>query len=472
MKPNLWLFIHFPKLALESWFTQSDQPVPQLLLAPGTKEVMQCNSLASQAGVKVGMKVSTATCLLQQVEIANFDPQTEKEALERLAILCYRFSAQISVDESGLLLEAGSMLKLFRGIRNYWHALHKALAKSGYSFVCSAAHTPVAAKVLAQNEIEFCSRNPVRVRDILDQLSIFQIGLNPKHAARLDAMGLSNYKLLRAAPKKELGYRFGRELLQQLLDLENSDHQGNSFELPPRFFQSIHLLHEVELAQGLIFPISRILQTLEQYLLARQLVSESLFIKLEHREISPTMLHIQAVQGLKYQKDWQHLLAIRLEQTQLPKPVIGIRVRAHRFSKEQHQSGDLLGYQFPQEDSDRLLAFLIARLGHDKVKRPFTTADPRPERAGLLVSPTNQEELDTEFPNAKKHPIFRLERIREIQPEHYDIKVEPERIVSGWWDENRIYRADYFIAQHKHTGQWHWLSRNDTGFWRLAGVFA
>lgn len=472
MNSPLWLFIYFPRLALESWFSHQTNS-PQLLLNPATKTVMQCNELAEQAGVEVGMKASTASCLLSRAQFAHYDEKTEQENLERLAILSYRFSAQISIQESGLLLEIGSMLKLFKGLKNYWQQLHNTLLESGFSFICCTAHTSSAAQVLAKNKISLCTRNPLFVRQALDQLGVQQLGLTPKHAERLRSMGLTHYCQLRQAPSSELGYRFGKTLMQHLKGFESNQQQTHtSFSLPPRFSQSIHLMHEVEHANGLIFPVSRILQAFEHYLQGRQLLADSLKIRLEHREHTPTELHIQAIQGLKKQKDWQRLLAIQLEQTRLVSPVIAIKVKGLRFKEDKQPVADLLGYQYPKEDSSRLLAFLVARLGHQNVQVPITNADPRPEKAGILVPAANTIKPDNLVNHAKQQPVFRLSKPKPATPEQYQIMGHPERIVSGWWDRQQLSRVDYFIARHKNSGCWHWLGRQDNGRWQLVGVFS
>ena len=46
----------------------------------------------------------------------------------------------------------------------------------------------------------------------------------------------------------------------------------------------------------------------------------------------------------------------------------------------------------------------------------------------------------------------------------------PERIVTGWWDNNQVTR-DYFIGQNNH-GCWLWIFRDNNQHWFVHGMFS
>jgi len=471
---RLWLFIEFPALALEAWFGPDEpQRPPQLLLAGNGQSVLQCNAVAATRGVRPGMSTNTAYCLLESVEIAQYDAQLEREQLGRLALVLYRLCADIRLcPPSGMLLEIGSMLRLFGGLDAFLDPLWTHLHRSGYRYHCATGHTALAARLLARNRIALFSQDPARVRAELDPLPIDALDLPIKNPAKLTRMGLSTYAQLRRAPRAELGYRFGPEMVHYLNALEQPDTLGQRFTLPPHFNERLELLHEATQADGLLFPIKRLLVILEAYLQVRQQCIDSLHLKLEHREHPPTRLHVQAVRGAKTAQEWQHLVGLALERQPLPAPVIAVRVRAHRFRADAGQAGDLLGTAYPEADADRLLSLLVSRLGHDRVRTPMCGADPRPLQAGRLEPVTEADRPGQTTAFRRQHPVFLLPEPVAVRPGDYDWLSGPERIAPGDWLHPHPFRRDYFRAWHRQHQQLHWLARHDDRRWFLEGVFS
>lgn len=471
---RLWVFIEFPALALEAWFGPDDpQRPPQLLLAGNGQSVLQCNGAAQTLGVRTNMTTNTAYCLLDQAEIAHYDAQLEREQLGRLALVLYRLCADIRVcPPSGLSLEIGSMLRLFGGLDAFLHQLRAHLRHNGYRHHCATGHTALAARLLARNRIALFSRDPARVLEALDPLPVDALDLPIRDPAKLTRMGLTTYARLRRAPRAELGYRFGPEMVRHLNALEQPDVLGQRFTLPSRFNERLELLHEATQADGLLFPIKRLLVALEAYLRARQQCIDSLLLTLEHRESPPTRLHVQAVRGAKTAQEWQQLAALALERQPLPEPVIAVRVRAHRFRADSGQSGDLWGTAYPEADADRLLSLLVSRLGHDRVRTPVCSADPRPLQAGRL-SPVTEVDRAGQAPALQRHhPVFLLPEPVPVRPDEYDWLSGPERIDPGDWLQVTPFRRDYFRAWQRRRQQLHWLARHDDGRWFLEGMFS
>jgi protein ImuB len=461
----LWLFIHFPNLALEAQFQADQRPVPQLLLRPGNQTIVQCNELAIAQGVRVGMNKKTAFCLLEDCAIADYDANTEKNCLNQLALLCYHQAAQISlVEPDGLLLELGSMLPLFNGLTAYWKNLRHRLKNSAHQFTMCTGHTPQAARILAQANIELCSDDENTIAETLLQLSIAQLDLAPKIVKKLNSMGIHKYGQLKNTPRKELGYRFGKEMVEHLQKLETDSQPPTSFKLPERFQQTVHLSYEAEHARGLVFPLRQVLLNLEAYLITRQRLCEKLLIKLEHRNGRASLLTIPSVRGSYRQKDWLTLLQIQLENAQLIDPVVSLTLRAKSFLPMQAEHTDLIGGRHIQADADRLHSLLLARLGESHVRTLRSEADPRPEVASQI---RNSHDSSTEQ-FSRKWPSFLLPTPKQIRIKDYEIIEGPERMEGGWWDAPSV-RRDYYKANRQQ--QVVWLFRRDDGLWFLHGVF-
>ncbi|TCS38899.1 Y-family DNA polymerase [Reinekea marinisedimentorum] len=462
----LWLHIHFPLLALESAFIADTRPIPKLLLQPGAQKVMQCNEQAEQLGVRTGMNKKTAFCLLSDCAISDYDANTEQQSLQQLALICYRQAAQIApVEPQGLLLEVSSMLPLFNGLQDYLQRLKKRLDQCGFSYTLSTGHTPACAKLLAEAGIELHSESENSHRQALLQLSINQLNLPEGICRKLAGMGIHTYQQLSELPRKELGYRFGYDLVNQLNKLEQDNQKLTSFTLPERFQQTVHLSYDAEQARGLIFPLRRILPSLEAYLYSRQLACEKLLIKLEHRDGRASLISVASVKGSYRQQDWLALISTRLDQTRLISPVISLTLRAKSFVALKSYAKDILGSRHTAADKDRLQSLLVARLDETQVKTLKTVADPRPEVASQLQLSHSQS---TDYLN-RQWPSLLLPCPKPIQMKHYEILSGPERIEGGWWDATPV-RRDYYIARKG--VQLCWLFRRDDGQWFLHGYFS
>lgn len=462
----LWLHIHFSKLALESRFLSEQRPIPQLLLQPGQQTVMQCNDYASQQGVRIGMNKKTAYCLLDDCVIADYDYHLEQESLKHLALQCYHQSAQISlIEPQGLLLELSSMLSLFGGLSNYIQHLKNRLNKIGFSYLMSTAHTPAAAKVLAQAGFNLFSDDKQTIEQTLTQLSIQKLSLPRKTVEKLNAMGIHTYQQLKQTPRRELGYRFGIELIDKLSSLEHDNRPPTSFRPPERFQQTLHLNYDAEQAQGLLFPMRRALLNLEAYLLSRQQVCEKLLIKLEHRNGQVSLLTVSAVRGSYRQQDWITLVQLQLDNFKLIDPVISLTVRASGFLTMEASHQDLVGDRYYEADCDRMHSLLLARIGESNLQTLRPEVDPRPEVSSQL-QPSHMIET-TLF--SRQWPCFLLSQPETIQASDYQIISGPERIEGGWWDANPT-RRDYYIAQKDL--QVLWIFRRDDGHWFLHGIYS
>ncbi|MBU2862555.1 DNA polymerase Y family protein [Reinekea forsetii] len=462
----LWLHIHFPQLALEAQFLADPRALPQLLLAPALQTIVQCNDMAREQGVQVGMNKKTAFCLLTDCAMANYDAAIEADALNKLALLCYRHAAQITlVPPDGLLLEVGSMLSIFNGIEAYWQHLQQRLQQSHFRFQMSMGHTPKAAQLLAQAGIACYTENTETFVQALHQLSVEQLGLPHKTVQKLLAMGIREYGKLKQMPRKELGYRFGLDLVEHLYQLERSNQPSTQFQLPASFLQTIHLTYEAEHAKGLLFPLRRCLEQLETYLRNRQLLCEKILIKLTHRDGRASVLAVPSVRGSYLQADWLLLLQTQLDHTQLVAPVVSVSLRAKDFLPFKDAPKDLLGNRPGQADADLMQSILIARLGTENVHTLAVEADPRPEVSTYVIDSRQQQH--SLFP--KQWPTFLLPQAKPIRIDRYHIISGPERIEGGWWDAAPT-RRDYYVATLNH--QTHWIYRRDDGQWFLQGVFA
>ena len=130
-----------------------------------------------------------------------------------------------------------------------------------------------------------------------------------------------------------------------------------------------------------------------------------------------------------------------------------------------------------------LLSLLQAKLGQPCIQTPKIQHDPRPEKANQYSLPTlsksvAKRQTPTEFEQKIATPNISQQRLRpsillpepEVLTESVTLSQGPERIVSGWWDGEKIIR-DYFIA-HSENGWWLWIFRTPDKQWFLHGLFS
>lgn len=465
-----WLHLHFPQLALEARFGEAAHHQPALLTESDGRTLRLCNTLAADQGVQPGMTLRTAYCLVDRVVQASYSPSLEADQLHRLAVLCYRHCASIRLcPPVGLCLEIGSMLNWHGGLDPLLDALQTELDQSGHDYQLALGHTPLNARLLAENGLSWRRLERAEEQRLLARLTVQQLALplEPAEVRALAAMGLKDLERLRRAPRAELGYRFGRGLIDYLAALEQPRDSGELFQLPARFDEHLELWHEVDSAEQLIFPIRRLLHNLEAYLGARQRLASELTLRLEHREAPPSHIQLALNRAAQRAEHWQTLVALALERQRLPAAVLVIRLQAEGLADNSGESGDLLGDNQPRADADRLLTLLTSKLGPAGVRQPAAGPDWRPVRASRLRPAGRSQAV-----HARAQPTLLLTRPEAIDPADYELLAGPERLALPAWTEPEGFQRDYYRAWHRTGRCCHWISRHRNGDWYCEGLFA
>lgn len=467
----LWLYLHFPLLALEARFGEVAHSRPVWLTASDGRSVQQCNALARSEGVQPGMSLRTAYCLVEQVAQASYSAELEATQLRQLAVLCYQHCADIRLcSPQGLSLEIGSMLRWHGGLDTFLGALENSLEHSGHDYQLALGHTPLAARLLAENHQHWRVIDAQAEQQQLSQLTLDQLALplEGRDIRALAAMGLKDLQQLRQAPRSELGYRFGQPLIDHLAALQRPRELGSRFQLPPYYDERLELWHEVASAEALIFPIKRLLDGLAAYLNARQLSTAELHFRLEHRDASATAVSIQLNSASRGPESWPVLVALALERLTLPEAVLVIGLRAEALTERGDTAGDLLGDSRPQADAQHLLSLLQSKLGATAVQQPSAGADWRPNLASQPVSVGKPG--GALYPRAQATLL--LATPEPIEPAEYHALSGPERIALPAWVQPDGFQRDYYRAWHPASRSYHWISRHRDGRWYREGVFA
>ncbi|PKH56181.1 hypothetical protein CXF83_11670 [Shewanella sp. Choline-02u-19] len=521
----LWLAAHYPQWALQYFCYRNElnQSAEVLLYDPKSLHVLALDAGSHKAGVTVGMSLSTAQSLTPSAMLAEFDASTNQQASDWLCQWSYEFSARVvplrcalvhdahkdgqssaklHVDEfvcNTLLLEVSSMALIFDGIDKLIEQYAQRAKTYGLEVSLAIGKTPLAAQLLAQQSSVMAevtqseSLNPDKSHALLSQLPIASLPISCFLRQSFLDIGVTSFAALCTLPDKELGRRFGPKLLQLLAKISGAiPHPLTYFEPEETYLQKLSLLYEVELMQGIVFPLGRMLKEMASYLKQRQLAIQQLKLTLIYRDSERSQLDI-IIQYPFAEHRSDNLLSLcrmQLERVTLYQPVVEMVISVDKFVPITIANDNWFGPQQAaqgqrSEKALRLMALLQARLGSDKVKGLLATSAHLPEESWQAtdLSATSQEHRpvikslqqlsDLGHPTTGLsvgacRPSWLLTTPEMISIEMIELLKGPERLQTHWWQEPAICR-DYYIASHQ-LGGLCWVFKDSRGFF-LHGWF-
>lgn len=479
---NGWLYVHAPYLLLDEQLAaqaEAEQQQPQVLLqqqGSSGPRVVQLNSAAQTAGIQRGMAMVTATTLVPELICRDYHSSREQQLLQQLAQLLYQDVAQIALQPpQGLLFEIRSLLRLYGGWQALQKQLQKRLQEAPIRYYWASGYSPLAARLLAQAEISVLSADPQVTTAALARLPIQASGLESRPQQRLLDVGITSLGGLLQRSNAALGARFGKEITHYLAELRGDFSPPQRYYRPPaQFYQRIDLLSEVEGWPQLVFALKRLLQQLEVFLQGRQLSIRSLRLQAYHRDQPPTIVDINFAHALWQQRDMLQLCQLHLERQTLSFPALELSIRVRELEMRQTHANSLLPDQQAVPAVGALVSRLQARLGQQAIQVPQIQADWRPEHAHRFEpwrgdSLQDKHALAVASTNTQRRPMWLLSQAQPIDRRQWQLHWGPERLQSGWWDNQPCVR-DYFIAVDQQQRQG-WIYHDQQG-WFLHGWFS
>ena len=492
----LWLCLHLPDLALEI-FTRGAPANDPLVVVCGNgrkRRVALCNAAARGRGIQPDMGLNAAHALAGSLRVCERDREAERVALDCLAAWSGQFTSVVSrTPPQALLLEVAGSCRLFGGLERLKETVSRGVAELGYRASLASAPTPLAASWLAQVGREACVTRQDTLAAVLAPLPLTCLGLTAKHSEILHGMGVRTIGDCLRLPRDGLARRMGPGLID-IFDraLGCVPDPRPAFVVPSVFASSLPLPSAVSTAEGLLFPVRRLLLELEGFLCARDAGTCSLTLSFHHAAAGTTPVGLELVAPSRDAAYLTLLLRERLERIALPAPVE--EVSLHVADPCSLAPRNLDFFAPAQAAEGMLIERLRARLGRDAVRGLGQVAEHRPERAWTYVEPgsgaavrggSGRQPLQGSActlhgAGDRKRPLWLLREPMplEMRGEHpyldgvLGLGRERERIESGWWDGQDIAR-DYFIACSGQ-GVRLWVYRELAGEhrWFLHGVFA
>lgn len=388
-----------------------------------------------------------------------------------LACWAGQFTPRVSLAENALLLEIGGCLRLFGGLGALRGQVAQGLAEQDITACLAVAATPQAALWLAEGDN--CGG------DTLDALAIPDLTWPPGVAEKLTRFGLRRLGELRRLPAAALARRIGKPAATMLARAwgEAPDPRPD-FVFPLRFEHEIELPAAVENAPVLLFAARRLTAALAGWLNVRQAGLRECRLDLVHGQ-GTTPLPLRFAEATRDGNRFERVLRERLERLQLTAPVERLRLVVESVEALPGTSGGLFDEGGAREGMAALVERLRARLGEERVYGIAPVADHRPECA-TRQAPAGSPALIT-MPLRPFWLLARPEPLAEIAGRPHRrgplrLLAGPERIESGWWDQQEgmgDVRRDYFIALTQDEC-WAWVFRElkAPGGWFLHGWFA
>ena len=470
---KLWLYLHFPRLLLDNiqCLQPQIQPLPvALVYQEHQKEwLLQCNETALSQGLEVGHSAVLAHTLVNDVVLMPYSEEKESRVLTRLAERLYlSVDKQVLFKPQGIAIELDSLLKLYQGTQPLIDHLKEELDTLGVSYQMSLGFSARSAQCLACAGIEQLSTDRCVIEYELGHLPIKQLLLSSQIEKRLLSTGIHQLKQLWSLSAADIGKRFGAGMVDDIQRLKGNEPQAFDFFRPrDAFITQLDLVTEIQHWQGMLFPLKRLLQELEQFLYQRQKVIRQLTIELQHRDIEPTSVPLKLASDSWRESEFLNLLQLQMNRYPLTAPVIAIEMRALELFELTRDSGSLLTKGVAhQQTVTELVSRLQARLGEKAVYSPQLSSDPRPlineQRAAQMTTLTVQR-------HAPRRPLWLLTEPELVQIEHWQLLEGPERIQSGWWSTSEVCR-DYWLAKDEQQ-RLGWLFF-EKSHWFLQGWFS
>jgi protein ImuB len=459
----LWLCLYLPDWPLQVATRGLSEPLP--LVLQQRSRVSHCNQTAVDAGIRTGMKLSTAYALVAGLRTMEHDPHHEQVCLERVAAWAYTYSDQVVPADNAILLEAGGSLRLWGPLPALLEQLQEGLDGLGYRANIGVAPTAAGARVFAPRRL--VAMEPQQLHRYLQPLPLVAGSFDSRLQQKLQRAGITTFGELIGLPRAALQQRFGQvpgEYLDRIMGTAPDRH--SVYEPPARYQGDLAMPAPIKASEGLLFAGRRLLEELCGHLTGLDASVQTLRWRLEHEDRKESHFSIGLASPDRDLHRWLAVLREHLSQWRLPAPVNHLYLDAEQLLVFRPRQTDLLNGSSQEENRDYLLERVRGRLGNHSVTSIGVLSDHRPEKSWVY----GRSAADRPIISSRR-PLWLLPEPEIIDPAELCFLTRAERIETGWWDGNG-YTRDYFVADHPDGRRlWVFQQHKPVADWFIHGIF-
>jgi protein ImuB len=479
--------VYLPNLSLEA-SGRSEEARVVVEEQHGIHRVLLACPKASAAGILPGQSANAALALLPGLHIEERSQLREQQAIERLATWLEQFTSVVCIaGRDVLLLEIAGSLRLYGGLLSFRQQVATGLAQQGFGTSLAITPTPLSATWLARAGRRACIRESSNIARVLRDLPLACLDWPATICESINGMGVTNVGDCLRLPREGFARRFGS---QRLLELDRAlgrlPDPRTSWRAPERFCADYEITEEQSDRETLLAICHELLVSLERFLLTRQLGTQRLRFSFFHLHAPSTQLFLGGAEFERRADHWLDLLRIRFEGVVLPEPVIAVRLQGGRNQAMQTVSGRLAFHgkscgQGRRYSMSQLAERLAARIGEQSVQGVVTVAEHRPQRAWRLQDLLGDKVVTTLL--AIRQRLYRplwllpepillpLEQTYPLHQGRLTLLEGPERLETGWWDNDGIARDYYTAINPQGMRLWVFRNRCRRSTWYLHGFF-
>jgi protein ImuB len=470
-------------------------------------------------GLRPGMAVAQARAQIAGLDVRPADPEGDRAALHRLAILAARrWSPIVAMSgDDGLFVELTGVAHLFGGEARFARHVVRLLARAGFTAHIAIADSAGAAWALARHTPGGVVP-PGKQIQALAHLPIPALRIDTAAVELLRRLGIDTIGQLAAMPRAPLVRRFGAATVLRLDQALGRASEPLDPIVPPQpIFVQRRFAEPIATAEGIALWLGAIVPELAAALEARGLGARAIELVADRVDGVPQHIRI----GLaRPNRDPAHLLRLLVRRIEDVEPGFGIDALTLHVRRALPLGPEPVVERLDEEgapDIATLVDTLATRIGLRRIWRsrpvesdvpersvaPAPVLDP-PERGRARVKVDDVRQLDRNPPLPPWHPgwprparlLARPEPLDHVMAElpdqpprrftwrgqaHQVVHADgPERIHGEWWKRasERAGVRDYFRVEDE-AGQRYWLFRCGDGEraatgdmrWYLHGVF-
>lgn len=469
----LWTGIVCPQLPLQALLrllpdaSFDGRPLAIHQLQQGRSVLVESNRAARMLGVHPGQRLADALAVAPALETLARDRAAERQLLEEIAFVAYRYSHQVAISGDAVVLEIGGSCRLHGGLETLLEALDAELESLGLKLLQGSAPVAAAAGLLARAQIRIHDLAELEAR--LRDWPLGQLMLPADESSRLRGLGLKRLGNALALPRFEFERRFGRRLGLHIDRLLGRAPTPLKYWQPPEVFrQQLELPVPTHRSEALLFALNRILVRLQRWLQLRDRALTGLNVELRPEDPGRRIeLHAGLSQPGFRRENLLEILRLKLEPLKLDGDISRLVVRAESTDSFRPPQTELWS-ESPTGDSwEALLDRLQARVGAENLRSIAPCPDHRPENSWRWSAPGSSSSST----GSAERPGWLLPKPRPCHIKGLRLIEGPERIESGWWDGHDC-RRDYWIAHDRHGNRlWVFREYKPRRGWFVHGLF-